>query len=239
MGLLCLHAKQFDQAVEWIAQAIRQDSKSVYLWSLGTALRNSGRNEEALKAFDKSVQIEPANAQLWTNLGHVLIELERPADALLSFRHAANLDPKHWDAVNGCGTALLKVDRFEEALESFERALRLRPDFLPSLKTKAWLLAYLHRFEEVIAVRASFWSFTSPFFRCFPEFPESLRAFRHRWVRCPRSTCIVQSPACRWLSARASACRRTRGPTTRQYSSSGPALLTSPCISPISVKPQP
>nr|WP_213741244.1 tetratricopeptide repeat-containing glycosyltransferase family protein [Bradyrhizobium sp. dw_411] len=151
MGLLCLHGEQFDQAVEWIAQAIRQDPKSIYLWSLGTVLRKQGRNEEALKIFDKAVQLEPANAELWTNLGHVLMELERPADALLSFRHATTLNPDHWAAVNGCGSALHKMDRVEEALNAFERALRLRPDFLPSLKTKAHLLAYLHRFEEVVA----------------------------------------------------------------------------------------
>jgi Flp pilus assembly protein TadD len=151
MGLLCLHAEQFDKAVEWIAGAIRQEPRSVYLWSLGTALRKQGRNQEALKTFDKAVQIEPANAELWTNLGHVLIELERPADALLSFQHATALNPDHWAAVNGCGTTLHKMDRVEEALEAFERALRLRPDFLPSLKAKAHLLAYLHRFEEVIA----------------------------------------------------------------------------------------
>src|ERR1700675_1547857 len=34
MGLLSLHAKQYDHAVEWISRAIRQQPKTEYLTSL-------------------------------------------------------------------------------------------------------------------------------------------------------------------------------------------------------------
>ena len=102
-GLLALHAKQYDHAVEWISRAIRQNPNPIYLWSLGTALRQLGRSEEALKAFDKAVQLRPDDARSWTNLGDVLLELERPADALLSFQRALQFNPRHWDAANKSG----------------------------------------------------------------------------------------------------------------------------------------
>ena len=51
MGLLSLQAKQYDLAVEWIARAIRQDPKPEYLASLGTALQQQGRHEEALQGL--------------------------------------------------------------------------------------------------------------------------------------------------------------------------------------------
>ena len=100
MGLVCLDAKQYDHAVEWIARAIRQDPKPEYLTSLGTALQQQGRLEEALKAFDKAVQLKPDVAELWKNLGNVLLDLKRPADALLSFQHALKLTPRHWHAAH-------------------------------------------------------------------------------------------------------------------------------------------
>src|SRR5487761_2066596 len=88
MGLLSLDARQYDHALEWIFRAIRQEPKAVYLTSLGSALVNQGRREEALRAFDMAVQLSPLDADVWRNLGAVLIEVKRPADAILSFQHA-------------------------------------------------------------------------------------------------------------------------------------------------------
>src|SRR5271168_2923290 len=72
MGLLSLQAKQYDHAVEWISRAIRQQPKTEYLTSLGTTLLHQGRREEALNTFDKAVQLDPNDADLWSNLGNIL-----------------------------------------------------------------------------------------------------------------------------------------------------------------------
>src|ERR1700759_4398935 len=65
MGLLSLQAGQFDHAVEWISRALRQAPKAEYLYSLGTALRQQGRLDDALLAFDKAVQFKPDRPELW------------------------------------------------------------------------------------------------------------------------------------------------------------------------------
>src|ERR1700678_2029699 len=65
MGLLSIHAKQYDHAVEWISRAIRLDPRPEYLSELGTVLRCQGRRDEALKVFDKAVQLAPSNANTW------------------------------------------------------------------------------------------------------------------------------------------------------------------------------
>src|ERR1700690_1723126 len=57
MGLITLHAKRYDLAIEWISRAIRQEPKPEYLTSLGNALLKQGRHEEALESFDKAVQL--------------------------------------------------------------------------------------------------------------------------------------------------------------------------------------
>ena len=45
IGLLSLHSKQYDHALEWISRAIRQQPKADYLAGLGTALLNLGRRK--------------------------------------------------------------------------------------------------------------------------------------------------------------------------------------------------
>jgi cytochrome c-type biogenesis protein CcmH/NrfG len=98
MGLISLHANHHDLAVEWISRAITLEPKPEYLTSLGTTLLNQGRGEEALKTFDKAVQLRPDSAELWKNLGDALLKLERPDEALLSFQHALKLDPHNSEA---------------------------------------------------------------------------------------------------------------------------------------------
>ena len=151
MGLLSLHARQYDHAVEWISRAISQQPRTDYLTSLGTTLANQGRHDEALKVFDKAVQLKPDDADLWRNLGNVLVDVERPTDAILSFQHALKLNPRHWDAANKAGRLLCQSERFEEALACFNLCDELRPNEFQTLFWRALALHGLKRLEEALA----------------------------------------------------------------------------------------
>ena len=150
MGLLSLHREQYDHAVEWISRALKQDSKAEYLYSLGTALRQQGRLEDALMAFDKAVQLKPDKAELWIGLGRVLGDLKRPADALLSFQHALKLNPRHWDAAQESGAALCVLERAEEALPYFMLCMELRPNHAATLTSLTRCLLGLKRLDEAL-----------------------------------------------------------------------------------------
>ncbi len=151
MGLLSLHAKQYDHAVEWLSRAIRQSPKTEYLSTLGVTLKQMGRLSDALNVFDKAVQLKPDDAELWKHLGGVLVVLDRPADALLSFQHVLALDPRHWEAAYQSGVLLHRAERFEEALVQFDLCCELRPDHAPTLQMRARVLRGLERYEECLA----------------------------------------------------------------------------------------
>ena len=151
MGLLCLDAKQHDHALEWISHAIRQDPRPEYLTSLGTTLQQLGRPEDALKAFDKAIQLRPDVAELWKNLGSVLVDLQRPNDAILSFQHALTLASGLWQASHQCGYLLYTVGKFEEALPYLSLCLDQQPDHVATLQLRALSLRGLRRFEEALA----------------------------------------------------------------------------------------
>ena len=152
MGLLHLQDEQYDLAIAWIARAIRQGSpKPVYLWSLGATLQKQGRREDALKTFDKAVQLEPDDPKAWTNLGTVLVNLERMNEAVLSFQHALKLNPRHWDAADKIGCLLYQLERFEDALAYFNLCDKLRPNHVSTLQNRARVLRYLKRPGEALA----------------------------------------------------------------------------------------
>ena len=152
MGLLSLDARQYDHAVEWIARAIRQSPRPEYLSSLGLSLQRQGRHEEALKTFDKAIELAPDNAELWSNLGNILVDLKLPDRALPSFQQALRLDPRHWGAANGCGLLLHQLGRLEEALACMNLCDEIQPNQIATLYTRGRMLIGLGRFEEALAV---------------------------------------------------------------------------------------
>ena len=150
MGLLSLQSEQFDHAVEWMARAIRQDPKPQYLSSLGTALQGQGRHEEALKAFDKAVQLQPEEAGLWAGMGHILVDLQRLDEAVLCYQRMLKLNPRDWDAASKSGLALHQAGRFQDACACFELCNELRPNHVPSLFMRGRALIDLGRLEEAL-----------------------------------------------------------------------------------------
>jgi tetratricopeptide (TPR) repeat protein len=148
MGLLFLHAEQPDLAIEWIARAIRQDPQPKYLSTLGSTLQCQGRFEEALKTFDKALQLTPDDAKLWTSLGKVLVDLDRLTEALQSFEQALKFNPHNWDATDRIAYVLYRQGRFEEALKHYDLCIKMQPNSALALQMRAASLRGLKRFEE-------------------------------------------------------------------------------------------
>jgi tetratricopeptide (TPR) repeat protein len=150
MALVCFNAGQFDHAVEWAARAIRRDPRPDYLTTLGTALLNAGRCEDAVNVFDKAVQLKPNHAELWSNLGDALVALGRASEAILCFNRTFELEPQRANAAFKAGGILREVGQLDEALAFFDACKKLQPDHSPTLQLRALTLDGLGRHEEAL-----------------------------------------------------------------------------------------
>jgi tetratricopeptide (TPR) repeat protein len=151
MGEICLHLGQLDQAIEWVARAVRIEPKAGYVSTLGTVLQRSGKLAEALKAFEKAISIEPENAELWKNFGAVLMDLNHPDQALLGLQQALKLHPRYVEAANLGGLILYRKQRHAEALEFFNLSLAVEPAQADALQVRALVLLNLKRLDEALA----------------------------------------------------------------------------------------
>ncbi len=151
MGLLSFQTEQYDHAAEWIGRAVRQVPKPEYLSNLGIALRRLQRYEEALKAFDKAIQLKADDAELWVRRSNVLLDLKRPTEALPGFRQVLELNPHHVEAAYRCGHLLHELARPEEALPYLDLGHQLEPNQAVILERRALVLHSLRRFEEALA----------------------------------------------------------------------------------------
>jgi Flp pilus assembly protein TadD len=98
MGAVHLEAGQNEFAVEWASRAIRKQPKAEFLSTLGFALSNLDRRDDALKVFDKAVQLGPDDARLWSQLGDACSATGHSEEALRCFAQAFRLDPRNADA---------------------------------------------------------------------------------------------------------------------------------------------
>ena len=99
-------------------------NKSKVAWyNKGIALFNLKRHEEALKAFDKCIEINPKLAGAWNNKGTALSKLGRYEDILLAYGKANEIDPKIAAVWYNKGVALINLGRYGEAKNSLKEHL--------------------------------------------------------------------------------------------------------------------
>ena len=97
--------------------------------SLGLALQELGRLDEAAGHFRHALQLRPGYAAAHNNLGVVLMVSGQWDEAAAHYRHAVELRPDYAEAHSNLGIVLARQDRMDEAVERHREALRLDPSY--------------------------------------------------------------------------------------------------------------
>ena len=100
--------------------------------SLGIALEQQHRIDDALEALRAGASERSKTAENLRLLGDVLLHANRRAEALDAFKQADEMNPNSVDNLHDWGEALDSVGRYDEAIEKLSRAVALRPDLAPS-----------------------------------------------------------------------------------------------------------
>jgi Flp pilus assembly protein TadD len=124
-----------------------EDTASHWL-NLGIAMVNGGQYEEAFKAFDRSIELDPKNTETWNNRGIVLSILKRNKEAMQSFEKATSIDPRNAEAWYNRGMVLCSQEQYEDAVESLEKALEIDPQSAIVWHNKGVALKHLGRDTE-------------------------------------------------------------------------------------------
>lgn len=100
----------------------------------GATCAEEGDYEEAVKAYNRALLIEPGFVSVMNNLGTALSNLGRLPDAKACFEQAIAKDPKHSVLERNLGTVLLQMSRPQDAIPHFHRAMELEPRQLESYR---------------------------------------------------------------------------------------------------------
>jgi tetratricopeptide (TPR) repeat protein len=130
-----LQAQQYAQAEEKLKSLSDSQAKNPQFWfDLGFAQSHQGKTKEAVAAFQKAVELEPAWFEASLNLGHDLAKSGNAAEAVVVLKHTVELKP-----ASGGQTALARAwlslaQTMEEAgndlkgaAAAYDRAAELNP----------------------------------------------------------------------------------------------------------------
>ena len=118
---------------------------------LGAVMKKTGRVSESLVASQKSVQINPQDAEAHNNIGNTLKELGRLDEAEVCYKHAIALKPNSAMAHSNLGSVLHDLGRLEEAKASCKQAIAIKPDYARGHSNLANTLKELGRLNEAEA----------------------------------------------------------------------------------------
>ncbi len=119
-------AGEFTAAAAGYARILSADPKNADAWHLaGLLAHQNGRSADGLQQIQLAIDLNPGNAEYFSNLASILNTLERYSDALAAAEKSVAINDSFAPGYYQRGHALLNLDRLQDALDNFQSALHL------------------------------------------------------------------------------------------------------------------
>jgi len=89
----------------------------------GVCFYNLKRYDEAIQAYDKSIELNQENAYAICNKGHVLYDIGNSGEAFKYYASAIDINPKFAHGHGGMGKVLSLQGKAKESIEHFDKAV--------------------------------------------------------------------------------------------------------------------
>jgi Flp pilus assembly protein TadD len=132
-GTEALNAGRLSTAVDLLERATAADGEMVVLghaWrNLGIALRRTGDDEAALRAFQSALDHDPNDLATLYSQGNTLMALGRHGQALAAFQAVRQGRPTFAEAANNEGAIWMALGCADKAEACFAEAVAIDPDY--------------------------------------------------------------------------------------------------------------
>ncbi len=129
----------------------------------GDEFYDQGKYEDAIRAYDEAIRMDPQFAAAWNNKGVALDELGKYVDAVHCCAQAIRINPEVPEAWNNNGVALDDLKEYDDAIECFDKAIEINPQYAKAWNNKGFVLqnqgkheAALECFNKAIELDSSY-----------------------------------------------------------------------------------
>jgi tetratricopeptide (TPR) repeat protein len=127
-GLAAQKAKNHEQAVELLGQAVKQDPQQPEAWrARAQSLTALGRRDEALGNLEQGLAANPRNLTLMLAKGKLMGDMERRQEAIAMFSEVLALEPGNAEALKERAENLINEAELDRAMADLTRARSLAP----------------------------------------------------------------------------------------------------------------
>ena len=150
--LINLHGRsQFKEAIEQTELLIKDYPNSSILMNLqGNAYADLGQTIDAIKFFNKSIELNESYADPHYNLGHIYQSDDKYDEAIACYKNAIGINPKYYAAYNNLGNIYKEIGDLDAAIGSFKKAINLKPKFAETYYNMGGALQEQSKLEEAI-----------------------------------------------------------------------------------------
>jgi tetratricopeptide (TPR) repeat protein len=143
-GKTALDAKKYDVAIENLTKASTVDPKQAAVWSaLADAYMGMARGQKsseagptydkAIAAFDKAIELQPANAGNYNNFALALAASGKMDQARANLQKAIEIDPVGAGKYHfNLGAFLMNAGKGDEAIDEFKKGIASDPKYAES-----------------------------------------------------------------------------------------------------------
>lgn len=119
-------------------------------YSRGVTHFSQGRYAEAIDAFTRAIESDPALSLAYVDRGYTHFLIKQYERALADFDTAIQLDPTDEKAFGNRGATCASIGRYADAIEDYTRALQLDPNNSRFCSDRGGVYANLDRFSEAL-----------------------------------------------------------------------------------------
>ncbi len=148
-GSKYLHYGQVNKAISEYNQILQINPLDASAnFSLGVALNEQGKYEQALQCLTTVMQTEPNWAETQIQIGLAKLNLGKLDEAVSHFQHALDLDPNSAIAHNNIGVVLGKQGKLDEAVTYYTKAVQLDQNYAKAYSNLAEVLLMQGKYTE-------------------------------------------------------------------------------------------
>ena len=145
-------AGKYDEAEKLAVSLTEEFPKHPFAWKvLAAVLKQMGKINESLVVSQRSVQLNPQDAETHNNLGVILKGLGRLDEAEQSFRQAITLKADFAETHSNLGNTLTELGKLDEAEQSLRQAITLKADYAEAHNNLGVILQELEKLDEAEA----------------------------------------------------------------------------------------